>query len=263
MIAAGGPLLEARGVAVLRGGRRVLDGVSAAFHSGEWTAVVGPNGAGKSTLLAVLGGLLHPVEGEVRLAGRPIRDLTDRDRARRLTWFGQTSSHEGDIAAREAVRLGRLPRFGLFGAPGAADDAAVAAALEETESRSFAERRLGELSGGERQRVLLSRAFAAEAQVALYDEPTIHLDAPHQRRLIRSLLARAHRGAAVVSVLHDLTLALAADRLIVMAEGRISADGAPALDAVRAALTAVFDHSFAILPLNSSGRARWAAVPLI
>jgi iron complex transport system ATP-binding protein len=257
------PLLEAEDVHVPRGRRRVLEGITAAFHGGEWTAVVGPNGAGKSTLLAVLGGLLRPVAGSVRLGGRPIHDFSDRDRARRLTWFGQTATHDGDIAAREVVTLGRLPHFGLFGAPDAADDAAVAAALEETEARPFSDRRLGELSGGERQRVLLSRAFAADATVALYDEPTIHLDAPHQRRLIRTLLARARGGTAVVSVLHDLTLALAADRIIVMAAGRIAADGAPGEASVRDSLTAVFEHSFAIEPLNCAGRARWAAVPII
>jgi len=257
------PVLEVDEVAVMRGRRRVLHGVSAKFRQGEWTAVVGPNGAGKSTLLTLLGGLLRPVSGTVRLAGRHIHEWSDRERAVRLTWFGQASIFEGDIAAHEVVRLGRLPRFGLFGAPGAADEAAVRAALEETEATTYALRRVGELSSGERQRVLLARAFAAEASVTLYDEPTIHLDAPHQRRLIRSLLSRAQAGAAVISVLHDLTLALAADRLIVMAEGRIFADGAPDEVTVRDSLAAVFDHALAIQPLNCAGRARWAAVPIL
>jgi iron complex transport system ATP-binding protein len=256
-------VLEAHAIAMTRGGRRVLHGVSATFRRGEWTAIVGPNGAGKSTFLTVLAGLLRPTEGSVRLAGRLIQEWPDRERAVRLTWSGQGSNFQGDIAAHEVVRLGRLPRFGLFGAPGAQDEAAVKRALDETEAAPFAQRRVGELSSGERQRVLLARAFAAEAMVALLDEPTIHLDAPHQRRLIRSLVSRAQSGAAVISVLHDLTLALAADRLIVMADGGIRADGAPDEARVRDCLAGVFDNALAIEPLNSAGRARWAAVPIL
>jgi iron complex transport system ATP-binding protein len=119
---------------------------------------------------------------------------------------------------------------------------------------------LNELSGGERQRVLLARAFAAGAPILLMDEPTVHLDAPHQRRLIRSLRERARRGYAVLSVLHDVTLALAADRLVVLAEGKLRADGSPEDQAVRETLVAVFDHAFTIERLGGA-RAGWAAIP--
>ena len=263
MSARASPLLEADRVVVARRSLQVIKTVSAAFDAGEWTAVVGPNGAGKSTFLALLAGLLLPLTGAVRLGGRPLVDYSARERAARLTWFGQTSALEGDIAALEVVRLGRLPRFGLLGAPDATDEAAVRAAMDETEATPFAGRRLNELSAGERQRVLLARAFAADATVCLYDEPTIHLDAPHQRRLIQSLISRARAGAAVISVLHDLTLALAADRLIVMAGGKIRADGRPGDEIVRDALTTVFEHAFTIQRLGPPESARWAAVPII
>jgi len=124
-------LLEADRVGVMRGPRRVLGNISAQFHGGAWTAIVGPNGAGKSTLLSTLAGLIRPKEGTVRLAGRPIQDWSDRERAQRLTWFGQSAVSEADIAAHEVVRLGRLPRYGLLGAPTAADEAAVRSALEK------------------------------------------------------------------------------------------------------------------------------------
>jgi iron complex transport system ATP-binding protein len=256
-------LLEADRIGFVRGERHILNAVSAAFHGGEWTAVVGPNGAGKSTFMAILAGLLHPHEGAVRLAGRSVRSWPIRERARRLAWFGQTGVSNGEIAAQEVVRLGRLPRYGLLGTPTAADEAAVTAALDETEATPFALRRLGELSGGERQRVLLARAFAADASVFLFDEPTLHLDAPHQRRLVRSLQWRARAGAAVISVLHDLTLALTADRWIVLAEGQVRADGSPQDSQTRAWLTAVFDNAFSIERLNSAGLARWVAVPTL
>ena len=137
---------------------------------------------------------------------------------------------EGDIAARDVVRLGRLPRHGLLGAPDASDEAVVDRAMAETECSAFALRRLNERSGGERQRVLL---------------------------------ARAREGAAVVTVLHDLTLALAADRVLVMHHGRICADGAPADATLRHTLMRVFDGAFSIERVLAAGQPRWVAVPTL
>jgi iron complex transport system ATP-binding protein len=254
--------LRAEMLAVRLGDRQVIDGVSLALRRGEWAAIVGPNGAGKSTLLSVLAGLRAPGSGDVWLEGRTLPTWPARERARRLAWMSQQGEADGDIAARDVVRLGRLPHHGLFGAFTADDAAAVEAAMRETECEAFAARRLAELSGGERQRVLLARALAVQAPVLLLDEPTTHLDAPHQRALLRSLVARARGGAAVAVVLHDLTLALGADRLVVLAAGRVRADG-PADDAhVRAALIEVFDHAIEIEHIGAPGRARWVALPV-
>ncbi len=159
------------------------------------------------------------------------------------------------------VRLARLPRHGLFGAVTADDEAAVDAAMAETESQAFAARRLAELSGGERQRVLLARVLAAGAEVLLLDEPTAHLDAPHQRALLASITRRAEEGAAVAVVLHDLTLALAAPRVLVMDSGRIVADGAPDDAALRDALVQTFGEAFTIERVNTAHGARWVVVP--
>ena len=252
------PPLAAQGVAVDLGGRRVLDGVSLALRAGEWAAIVGPNGAGKSTLLAALAGLQRLAAGRVELDGRPIDGWPALERARRVGWLSQHGEADGEIGVRDVVRLGRLPHHGLFGAPGADDERAVDAALAETETTAFAQRRLGELSGGERQRVLIARAFAVGAPVLLLDEPTTHLDAPHQRALVAGLRARARAGAAVVAVLHDLTLALAADRVLVLVGGRLRADGAPCDPAVHAALVDVFGGAVDVERLRGG---RWVAVP--
>jgi iron complex transport system ATP-binding protein len=135
--------------------------------------------------------------------------------------------------------------------------------MAETETTALAARRLGELSGGERQRVLLARALAVEAPVLLLDEPTTHLDAPHQRALLRSLAARARDGVAVAAVLHDVTLALAADRVLVMQQGSLVADGAPGDAALRAALVAVFDAAFSIEAVATTAGRRWVALPAL
>ncbi len=253
--------LRAEGLALSLGGRRVVDAVSLALHAGQWLALVGPNGAGKSSLLSLLAGLRAADAGQVWLAGRPLADWPARERAQRLAWLSQQGEADGDIGVVDVVRLGRLPQQGLFGAPTPADEAAVQAAMAETECSALAQRRLSALSGGERQRVLLARALAVGAPVLLLDEPTTHLDAPHQRALVRSLAARAHAGAAVAAVLHDLNLALAADRLLVMQAGRLVADGVPADPAVRQCLVDVFEQAFSIEPFGSGAAQRWVAVP--
>lgn len=255
------PVLIADAVSLRHGTTPAVDEVSLTLHAGEWVAIVGPNGAGKSSLLSLLAGLRSPDRGQVRLCGRAHSDWSPRERAMRLTWLAQQTEAEGEISVLDVVRLSRLPRQGLFGAPQAADEAIVAAALAETETTRFAARRLRDLSGGERQRVLLARALAAEAEVLLLDEPTAHLDPPHQRLLLRGLRARARQGVAVVSVMHDLTLALAADRLFVMQAGRLRAEGPPDDPQLRAMLEQVFDGAIRIEALRSAVPPRWVAVP--
>jgi iron complex transport system ATP-binding protein len=257
------PRLEADAVRVALGGRTVLDGVSVHLEAGRWSAIVGPNGAGKSTLLSALAGLRRVEAGAVRLDGRAIGEWPARERARRVAWLSQHGEADGELAARDVVLLGRLPHHGLFGAPDAADLAIADAAMRETECDAFAARRLGSLSGGERQRVLIARALAVDAPVLLLDEPTTHLDAPHQRALVRGLRARATAGAAVATVLHDLGLALAADRLLVLVAGRVAVEGSPDDAPVRAALARAFGDAIRVVRLEAGddSPARWIAVP--
>jgi iron complex transport system ATP-binding protein len=220
------------------GGRPVLRGVSGRFAPG-WTAIVGPNGAGKSTLLRVLAGLQTVQGGVVRLDGRPLHDLKPAERGRTIAWLPQLGEVSGELTARETVAIGRLPHTGLFGAPTADDERVIERAMATTESTDWQHRRLHELSGGERQRVLLARALATEAPVLLLDEPTAHLDPPHQVALAR-LCRRLGRTHTVVTVLHDLPLALQADRVLVLDAGRVAAEGAHDDAALHAALVATF-----------------------
>lgn len=255
--------LQAEALSLRLDGRTVVDNVSVTLASGQWVAVVGPNGAGKSSLLSLLAGLRRAHAGRVTLNGRALNEWPVADRARHIAWLAQQGEAEGEIAVRDVVRLGRLPHHGLFGSPSPQDEQAVDAAMQETECDAFADRRLGELSGGERQRVLLARALAVESSVLLLDEPTAHLDAPHQRALVRSVTRRARRGAAVAVVLHDLTLALAADRVWLMENGRLSIDTTPEDPDLHAALSRVFDYSIAIERLERDGQVCHVVRPLL
>ena len=247
--------LRAQDLQVALGGTTVLHGVSLELQPG-WTAIVGPNGAGKSTLLRALAGLLPRQGGQVWLQGRPLDDWSPRRRAMQIAWLAQQGQAGGDLTVRELVMLGRLPHVGMFGAPGPEDERCVAAAMRATECEAWAQRTLQQLSGGERQRCLLARALAVRAPVLLLDEPTTHLDPPHQVAVVRLLRAQGGQGT-VLSVLHDLPLALQADRVLLLRAGRIVAEGAHDDPALHAALAEVFDHA---LRIERSGE-RFIALP--
>jgi cobalamin transport system ATP-binding protein len=211
------PAISCRDLAAAYGSRQVFAGVSLDLGAGCWTAVVGPNGSGKSTLLRTLAGLREPRSGRVALQGRALSTWPRRERARRLAWLAQASGAT-DLTAAEVVGLGRFAHGGWLAHRQAVDDAAIHRAMLATGSLPWARRRLSTLSGGERQRVHLARVLAVEAAVMLLDEPTTHLDPPHQEEVARLLREQARGGVCVVSAIHDLSLALAADRLIVLGE---------------------------------------------
>ena len=255
-------MLAAEHIDVTLAGRPALRDASLRLDTG-WTAIVGPNGAGKSTLLRALAGL-QPVErGRVLLDGRALDRCTPRERARRVAWLApggagaQALEAGASLDVHDVVALGRLPHLGLFGAPSASDEAAVRRAMADAGCDAWSRRRLGELSGGERQRVLLARVLATEAPLLLLDEPTTHLDPPQQVAVVRLLQRLARRGSVVASVLHDLPLALQADRVVVMAGGRTVAEGSPGDAALQSALVGVFGGA---LRVERSGQG-WTAVP--
>ncbi len=237
-------IVSARDVHVQLGEQRVLRGVSCSFEPG-WTAIVGPNGAGKSTLLRVLANLLLPQSGSVELDGRRLSAWSSRERATRIAWLAQQGETSGELTARETVGLGRLAHLGLFTQATQHDEAAIDAAMRATECTAWAQRRLHELSGGERQRVLVARALATDAPVLLLDEPTTHLDPPHQVAIAR-LLRRLSSTRTVVSVLHDVSLALQADRVLLLSQGQVQVQARHDDPQLHAQLIAVFDDAIRI-----------------
>nr|WP_316640945.1 ABC transporter ATP-binding protein [uncultured Roseateles sp.] len=236
-------------------GTTILHALKLAPAAGAWTAVVGPNGAGKSTMLRALAGLL-PFEGDLSLQGRAWAQWPARERARAVAWLGQNETSADDLSALDVVMLGRLPHQPWLAPASVEDYSAVEQAMRETQSWDWRARALGSLSGGERQRVLLARALAVQSGVLLMDEPLAHLDPPHQSDWVQIVRQRVAAGAAVVSVLHELNIALQADTVVVMDGGRIVHQGAPDDPATHAALQQVFQQRLLILQVQG----RWLAL---
>ncbi|MBS0468066.1 MAG: ABC transporter ATP-binding protein, partial [Proteobacteria bacterium] len=203
-----------------------MHGIDLPLPAGRWTSIVGPNGAGKSTLLKVLAGLLPASGGQVRLLGRDLAAWGRRERALQLAWLGQNEAAADDLLVYDVAMLGRLPHQGWMQPASSADHAAVEQALRATQAWDWRERPLSQLSGGERQRVLLARALAVQAQVLLMDEPLANLDPPHQADWLHSVRALVRAGRTVVSVLHEISLALQADDVAIIAQGRLAHHGA-------------------------------------
>lgn len=220
--------LAADQLSLERGGRRVLDKVSAALAPGQVTAICGPNGAGKSSLLLALAGLIEPSAGTVTLAGEAHAAIHPRLRAQRIGYLPQEPEVAWDVAVENLVWLGRMPYRDR-------GEAAVEAAIAALDLQGLRRRPVSRLSGGEKARALLARVLAGEPRWILADEPLAVLDLAHQQVLLRHLRAAAAQGAGVALVLHDLATAMNhADRVLVLKEGQLLADGPPveALSAV-------------------------------
>jgi iron complex transport system ATP-binding protein len=248
--------LQATGLQVWLGGRPVLHGIDLALPAGRWTAIVGPNGAGKTTLLKSLAQLL-PHRGQVSLLGRPGGSWAHKERGRALAWLGQNEGGAEDLVAQDVVMLGRLPHQPWLGSAGPRDRAAVQAAMEQTQCWQWRARPLGSLSGGERQRVLLARALAVGAPLLVMDEPLANLDPPHQADWLRIVRQQVRSGGTVLSVLHELNMALQADEIVVMDAGRVVHQGPCADGATHRALETVFAHRVQVHSLAG----QWVALP--
>ncbi|HET9655128.1 MAG TPA: ABC transporter ATP-binding protein [Kineosporiaceae bacterium] len=221
--------LEVRGLGVRVGRAQLLSGVDLTVPAGSWTAVVGPNGAGKSTLLRAIAGLLG-YQGQVLLGGRDAASLRPRQRAATLGYAPQVPTVPQAMSVAEYVTLGRTPYRSLLAGPRSDDRDVVTHALDELDLTPLADRPLRTLSGGERQRAVLARALAQQPSVLLLDEPTSALDLGHAQNVLELVdRLRWEQGLTVLSSLHDLVLAgQYAQRLVLLAGGRMVAEGGPA-----------------------------------
>jgi iron complex transport system ATP-binding protein len=250
------PAFRATQLRASLGGVEVLHAIDVQIPAGKWTSIVGPNGAGKTTLLRALA-QLTPSTGNVQLLGRDARAMPARERARAIAWLGQNEGGAEDLLARDVVMLGRLPHQPWLGPASVEDLAGVEAAMRQTQCWEWRDRPLGQLSGGERQRVLLSRALAVKAPILVMDEPMANLDPPHQADWLTIVRAHVAGGGTAISVLHEITMALHADELLIVDAGHVSHQGGCADPATHRALERVFAGRIAVRDIDG----RRAALP--
>jgi iron complex transport system ATP-binding protein len=237
-------------------GKSLLDNIDLRIDAGELIAIVGPNGAGKSTLLRLLSGDLRPTGGSVLLRGQALSSYGARELARRRAMLAQHVNVSFPFTVEEIVWMGASDLERAIAAP------FVEAALREVGLEAFRGRTITTLSGGEQQRAHFARVlvqlWGSEAihgpGILLLDEPTSSLDIRHQLDLANTARRCARHGTTVIAILHDLNLAARfADRIIVLHDGAIAADGTPTQVMQNAVIDRVFDVELAI-QLDGTGR---------
>lgn len=252
--AEGPATLELREVTVAYGGNRVVDDVSLTVAAGTWTALVGPNGAGKTSLLhAVTGGV--DATGEVTVGGRDLTRLAPRARARRVALVPQRPIVPEAMTVLDYVLLGRTAHLGYLAVEGPSDLRVAADALDDLGLTALAERTVQTLSGGEQQRTVLARALAQQTPVLLLDEPTSALDVGHRQQVLELVDRLRHEcRLTVLAAMHDLTMAAQyADRLVLVVDGRVVADGTPAEVVTRERIAEHFDADVHVLRTPDGG----------
>ncbi|MBQ4771390.1 Fe(3+) dicitrate ABC transporter ATP-binding protein FecE [Pectobacterium versatile] len=210
------------------GDKRILDGLSLSLPAGKITALLGPNGCGKSTLLKCFAKLLIPESGTIQLNGKSLSMFSARQLSRHLALLPQQHLTPEGITVRDMVAYGRSPWLSLWGRLSPDDRQRVQLAMEKTHIVNLADKRLTDLSGGQRQRAFLAMLLAQDTPVVLLDEPTTYLDINHQVELMKLLRELNQAGKTVVTVLHDLNQASRyCDHLVMLADGRVMAQGSP------------------------------------
>ena len=222
-------MLEVQDISINYGVCAVVQNVSLSLHAGRIIALLGANGAGKTTLLKSLNGGLPVAAGKILLDEKDLREFSRREIARRIAVIAQETETKFPVSVLEFVLAGRFAQGAAFGWETGEDLSIAADCLAECDLKNYESRRMNQLSGGERQRVVLARALATEAKILLLDEPTANLDLAHQALMFRLVKTRCETGEfASIVITHDLNLASEfADRIILLKNGRIAAEGAP------------------------------------
>nr|WP_253766934.1 ABC transporter ATP-binding protein [Goodfellowiella coeruleoviolacea] len=226
-----------------------MAGLSLEIPRGELTVIIGPNGCGKSTLLKAFARVVRPQAGTITLHGRDLHGYRGKSVARRLALLPQSPVAPERITVRGLVSRGRYPHTSLLRQWSPADDHAVAQALERTNLTELAGSQVGELSGGQRQRAWFAMVLAQDTDIVLLDEPTTFLDIAHQYELLELCAALHREGRTVVAVLHDLNQAARyATHLVMMAGGRVVAEGQPAQVLSAERVSSVFGLTCDVVP---------------
>ncbi len=233
----------------------VLHNITIHVKSGEMVGLLGPNGSGKTTLIKLASGVLKPNQGDISLDGSSLSHLSRKFIARNIAVVPQQFHVPFAFTVNEIVMLGRIPFVKAFTEESETDRQAVNNALGLVAITELQRRRFEELSGGERQKVILAMALAQQPRLILLDEPIVHLDISHQLEILELLRnLNAEQSLTVIAAMHDLNLAsLYFNRLVLLKEGRVMADGTPAQVLTEAMIQEVFSTLVKVEPHPVAG----------
>jgi iron complex transport system ATP-binding protein len=235
--------------------RQVLNQVDVSFKSGEVVSLLGPNGSGKTTLLKIMLGFLQPDTGEVFFAGRALKMVSPKLLARRIAYVPQVHREAFAYTMEDVVLMGRMPYHTFFSTYSASDREIAAAAMEKLEIAHLRDRPYTEVSGGERQLALIARSLTQGADIFIMDEPVNGLDYGNQMRLLSGIRNLANEGLTFIMTTHFPDHALMmADRVILMQQGAILADGPPEETITRETIFALYRIDVDVVAVNGSGR---------
>lgn len=236
-------LLSARDVSFAYSHEPVLHEISLEIQPGEFLGVIGPNGSGKSTLLKILAGILKPDRKTVFFKNADISSIKRKELASSVSWIPQENPMVFSFTVLDVVMMGRHPYMSPLMFESDEDYQVAHRAMEMTGTSQFAQRLFNEISSGERQRVIIASSIAQEPEIMLLDEPTSALDIKYQLEILKILKRLNHtKNMTVVMAIHDLHLASKfCDRLVLLKNGKIFADGAPAEILQKEILEEVYD----------------------
>ncbi len=222
--------IEMQNTSLSYGHKPVLGGISLQALPGQMVGLIGPNGSGKSTIIKALSRIIPAHSGKILLDGRDISRIPRIELARLVGVVPQMPLLPSAFTAFEIVLMGRNPHLGLFQYEGPKELEIAWRAMERTMTHTLAKRLIGELSGGEIQCLLIARVLAQETKAILLDEPTANLDIGRQVEILDLIKGLSRENnLTILAALHDLNLAAQyCDRLVLINDGRIHAEGTPA-----------------------------------
>lgn len=234
-------IISVENLAVMLRQQLVLRDIQFQVAAGEFIGVIGANGAGKSTLLRCLRGLIPASSGQIAVCGKPVNKISEYEKARYMAYMQQEARVAFDFTALEVVATGRYPHLTWWQNEKSEDYRIARKYLEFTGAGALAGRKVTQVSGGERQRILLAKVLAQETPVVFLDEPTASLDLGYQEEIFRYCQAICREGKTVLMVVHDIKIAAKyCSRLMLLAGGRVVADGVPADVVIPEHLTTAF-----------------------
>lgn len=248
--------LQLENISFAYGDDTAISQVNAQFESGLFYAVIGPNGSGKTTLLDLMSGFLQPTSGTVRMNGTSLSQMPKPEIARALALVSQENQIRFSFKVKDILLMGRHPYIQRFSKPSEHDLNIVNGVMAQCRIDHLAHRRIDELSGGERQRCLFARSLCQDTPTLLLDEAFSHMDISHSLHLLHLVKQKSReKGTMVISVLHDLNMAMAwADKILVLKSGKMVEFGTPETTITERLISSVFDVSAMVDTYEKTGK---------